>query len=873
MASGENAAGQTSKNARAPLALAAAAFAGGIWLADHLARPPALWGSAAFIAVLCACAAVFVKNHRLAQLSSFLALLCAGAFARVYTPAPRIIVPPAEFLRGDQVEIEGHVTSDGAFLPGNAVRERLDLETETIRLGDRTFRPPVGIRATVFSRDRDEDPSEALASFPQLNYGDRVRFTARLRPPRNFRNPGSFDYEGYLRGLGISVIASVDAEKVQPLPGQTGRRLGFWRSRIRRSILAHMNGADRRDGLWSRQDAALFAAMIVGDDSFLLRGVREEFQETGVYHLLVVSGMNVALLALAVFWLARLWRAPEWIAAVATIALSVFYAYVAGMGVPIQRAVLMLSVFLLARLLYRERAALNATGFAVLVVLLLAPRALYEPGFQLTFLALLAISGISLPVLERTSTPYRRALEHFDSTDYDLSLEPRLAQLRLDLRMVAGKISGFVGARLARWLVVSAAAFCLALYELLVVSSVTQAVLVLPMRAYFHRAAIIGLPANVLVLPLAGVMLNSGVAAIALSYVFPPLARVAAWIAAAALHWTLGCLGWLARLPVSGWRVPDAGWTVSAVAAAGVLLVFFAVRRSRKIAWAGLAFLFMSAAVAAFYVAPPAVVRGKLEITAIDVGQGDSLLIISPEGRAMLVDGGGSVGPVRGEFDFGEDVVSPYLWSRGLGGLDVVVLTHAHDDHIGGLKRAIENFHPRELWVGINPETPATRALYAAAAAARVSLRNHVSGEEFEWSGTRVRVLAPPPDWQNKARPMNDDSLAFLISFGETRALLAGDLEKKMERFIASESPHADLLKVAHHGSATSTTPELLAAVEPKFAVISVGYRNSFGHPRPVVLERLQNAHVRTYRTDMMGPVTFLLDGKTVEAKVVSAGR
>ena len=701
----------------------------------------------------------------------------------------------------------------------------------------------------------------------------QVRFTARLRPPRNFRNPGAFDYEGYLRGLGISVIASVDAQKVEMLPGKAGARMGFWRSRIRRSILAHINGSNQKAGLWSPQDAALFAAMIVGDDSLLLRGVREEFQETGVYHLLVVSGMNVALLALAVFWLARRLRAPEWAAALGTIALSVFYAYVAGMGVPIQRAVLMLSVFLIARLLYRERAALNATGFAVLVVLLLAPGALYEAGFQLTFLALLAISGISLPVLERTSAPYRRALEHLDSASYDLNLEPRLAQMRLDLRLVAGRVSRFVGPTVSRWLVAGAAGACLALYELVVVSSITQAVLVLPMRAYFHRAAIIGLPANVLVLPLAGVMLNSGVAAIALSFIYRPLARVAAWIASAALHWTLGCLGWLAHLHVSQWRVPDAGWTVSLIAAAGVVLAFLAVRRRRNVAWTGIALLFASAAIAAFYVPPPAVVQGKLEVTAIDVGQGDSLLIISPLGRAMLVDGGGSIGPVRGEFDFGEDVVSPYLWARGLERLDVVALTHAHGDHIGGLKRAIENFHPRELWVGINPETAALRELNTAAAVAGVAVRHHVAGEEFDWGGTRVRVLSPPPDWHPKARPMNDDSLVFLISFGETRALLAGDLEKKMERFIALEFPHADLLKVAHHGSATSTTPELLAAVEPKFAVISAGYRNSFGHPRPVVLERLQRAHVKTYRTDMMGAVTFLLDGKNVEAKVVSAGR
>jgi competence protein ComEC len=853
--------------------LAAAAFACGIWLAGHLQRSPALWGWSAIALALCAFAALAIKSLRSAQASAIFALVCVGAFARIATPVPRIVIPPDELLSGEHVEIVAHVTNDGALLAGGGPRERFDLQTESITLGDLKFTQPVGIRATAFSHeshDAEEDTeSDSASRLPHLAYGNRIKLTAKLRLPRNFRNPGAFDYEGYLRGLGISTLASVKAEEIEVLPGTSGSRLGLWRSRMRNSILRHI----REQGLWNREDAALFSAMIVGDDSLLLRNVREEFQQTGVYHLLVVSGMNVGILAFAMFWLARRLRFPEWAASLVTITLSIFYAYIAGMGVPIVRAVLMLSLFLIARLLYRDRSGLNATGFAALVVLAISPTTLFDAGFQLTFLALLAITGISLPVLDRTSARYRQALLHLDSTGFDLGLEPKLAQFRLDLRLVAGRFAQLFGAgpfgkALARIVVTGTAGVALAVYELFLISAVTQAVLVLPMRAYFHRAAILGLPANMLVLPLAGIMLNAGVAAIALSYVSLPFAHLVAWVAAAALHWTLACLHSLAQFHLSQWRMADPAPFLLALAATGVLVAIFAVRKQRAIAFAGLTALFLSSVGVAAYHSAPKTEQRKLEITAIDVGQGDSLLVISPDGRTMLIDGGGSIGPVHSEFDFGEDVVAPYLWSRGIEHLDVVALTHAHGDHIGGLPRIVEDFHPAELWVGINPDVPAMRQLYETAMANHVAVRALAASNELDWGGAKIRVLSPPADWQPKPKPRNDDSLALLVRYGDTSALLAGDLEKKMERFVATESPEADLLKIAHHGSATSTTPELLAAVHPQFAVISVGYRNSFGHPRHVVLDRLQTGKIRTYRTDLLGTVTFLLDGKRVQPQL-----
>jgi competence protein ComEC len=852
---------------RQPLFLAAAAYAAGILWGSQIWRPPVWWLVAA---VVCAVAAAFLIGRRLPVACglALTALLFLGALSAAAPPAgdpgANQVAP---FADGREVTVTAHVLRDGILHENpRGARQSLDVESETLTVEGATTPLRAGIRLTLYPAPEDEDSAEeaAPAEQPIYLYGQRLRFTTRLRLPRNFGNPGALDYRAVLAGQGIAAQASSRADRVEPLSGFSGSRFELWRSE------AHRGLRRRLTALWGKEDGALLAAMLIGERTFLDRQTRLNFQRTGAYHILVVSGMNVGILAFVVFWVLRRLRLGELWAMGATLVLAAAYAYLCEGGIPILRATLMLGLYLGARLVYRDRAPLNAVGAAALILLVMDPRALFDAGFHLTFLAVIAIAGTGVPLLERTSESYRHGLRQLDTVEYDVALPPRVTQFRLDLRLVAERLARFFGDRGARWLVRGCAGAAIGVYDVLLISALMQVALALPMAFYFHRATVVGLPANIIVVSLAGMLMSAAIAALLLAEIWAPLAWLPALITKLALYGTTGSVRTLGGLRVAEFRVADPALPVALAAAAALAYAIVVARRNRWLAASGLVALVAAALWIAAPLAPPAAKSGPsaLKVTVLDVGQGDSILVVSPQGRTLLVDGGGSLGGQAAEFDVGEAVVSPYLWSRGLTRLDAVALTHAHSDHIGGLAAVLRNFRPRELWLGANPMTPALAALLDEAARQKVKVVRYAAGDRFDFGGTQVEVLAPPRDWQVTTRPRNNDSLALRLSLGATSAVLAGDAEQRIERFIAAEHPQADLLKVAHHGSATSTTPELLEAVHPRFGVISVGFRSSFGHPRPEVLARLQAARVTTYRTDTQGAVSFFLDGRSVTTRL-----
>ena len=770
----------------APLLPPAAAFTAGIagaaWL--PLATPRLLVAATGVLLI----AALASRRHPRAALVLVLAgVTLLGALRVAGSPLPADHLARRALV--GTLALEGRLLEEPVRWTPD--RTRLLLDVAALHAGPERLPAAGHVQLTVYGE----------LALP-LGEDQRVLVDTRLHPPIGFRNPGGFDYPAHLRREGVLLVGHARAERITALTPDAPP----WPVAVKRWAVGVIAAR------LPETSAALLAGLLLGERSTLPREIDESFRRAGVYHILAVSGFNVALLAGAVFGGLAMCGVPHRGAAGAAAVVLVGFALVVGGQPSVLRATVMGLLLLAALLLDRESQLPNALALAVLALLLWRPGDLWEPGFQLSFAATAGIVYLG-PVITA--------------------------------RLIARGAPAWLAAAVA-------------------VSLGAQAAVTPLMLAHFNQLSLIGVVANLLVVPLAAVATTLGMLALLLELASGALAALlfhALWLVLIALR---AGVSLAAALPAAMVHLP-APSAATVVAWYGALLLAPGMAASRRIRTVVGVLAVLVAALSIWPWLRPT--ETMLRVTFLDVGQGDAVLIELPEGPRLLVDGG--PGGAR-RFDVGERVLAPFLWNRPLARLDAVALTHWDADHSGGLAAVLTHFHVGEFWESARPPGGAPETV-AALLRSRAPRRVLAAGQRLWLGRALITVLGPGPD---PAQTPNDQSLVLRLDWRGVSLLLAGDLGPRGEALLLERAgPVSTLaLKVAHHGSRFSSTTPFLERARPRLAVISVGARNPFRHPSAEVLARLAAAGARVYRTDRDGAVILETDGRVLRVTAWARG-
>lgn len=643
---------------------------------------------------------------------------------------------------------------------------------------------------------------------PSLAWGDEVVLQGRFRAGRAQGNPGERSERDALRRRGlVGVVAIPGTEAVRVLRSarwSVRGALASFRGRVVAEILRAL----------PQPHSGLLLSLLLGIDTHLAPELYQQFSRAGLVHLLVVSGAQVAVVAGVCAWAARAARLPVRAAAVLSAVGVAAFAGLVEWAPSIGRAVIMAAFGLGAAAAGRPRDRAATLAAAALMLLAASPRVLFDIGFQLSFAATWGLLYLA-PVLQRQCSW--------------LGALPAAA----------------VGATLAAQIAVA------------------------PLLAlHFQTIPVAGLLANILALPLIALIVPAGFALMPLIALAPSLGAALLALLRPGLQSVLWLGQWFGTLSWASLPTPPVTGAMAVVlicVLAGSVAIgtgAWAPPPRLRLTAAALAVLAIGAWYGGTSPAPP-----LLTVTVLDVGQGDAILIQSPGGRVVLIDGGGDVGSVRSGWDIGRMRVVPALRRAGVRRLDVVLLSHPHEDHVGGLPAVLENF-PVELVLdpGVPHPSPSYIRLLRSVEAGRVLYRAARAGMRIDLgAGARLTILHPPdPMPVLEGDPVHAGMVIARLVSGRAAFMLTGDAEAAAERYLLDRNTDlaSQVLKVGHHGSRTSTSPAFVAAVRPSFAVISVGADNAFGHPHPATLRTLADARVAVYRTDHHGAVRFATDGE-----------
>jgi len=692
--------------------------------------------------------------------------------------------------------IEGRLRADATPTPYGA---SLLMDVERVRTVCGWIPAAGGVRLAVGG-------SFTGARLEAWREGRRLRLPALLRRPAVYRNPGAPDEAFALARRGIALVGTVKSAALVEII-----RNGRWPEEAAAAARAFGRGTIGAALPARPLQAGIVTAILIGDRGGLDPALSRRLQEAGTYHVIAISGGNIAILTGLAFLVMRVAGTPRRPGAMMLAVLICAYGYVAGGGPSVARATLAATVYLLATAADHRSPALNVFSTVALAAVISEPLEVFDPALLLSYGATLAL----LIAAGRLLAPPRPV------------------------------VIGALVAVLVGTLCAEAALF--------------------PIGAtVFHRVTVAGILLNFAAIPLMTAAQVGGLLTLAVSPLSDSLAVWPARAAGLAAQGLVESARLLDLAPWLSWRVPAPAFVLVATYYAG-WAVWLLLPRAVRYRRAPLA----ASAAAAILIASPVPLTlpwrtapRELRVTFLDVGQGDAVLLQFPAGHAMLVD---AAGLPASTFDVGERVVTPAMLALGVRRLDYLAITHGDPDHVAGAASVATDFRPRELWEGVVvPPHALLRELRGIVARGAGTTRVARPGDRLRSGDVELHVLHPPePDWERQ-RVRNDDSIVLEVRYGDVSILLPGDIGASIEESLIPRLSDAPLriLKAAHHGSAGSSGQAWLEAVRPAAVIFSCGRANRYGHPAPAVLARTQRVGAEVFRTDEDGAVTVTTDGQ-----------